>query len=385
MSYGPRKRRQVKKKVEEKGLETFAFLIHPFDIQDVVKKYKIAGKVSPKIVASILKRRRPFVISEISGIKSSTGAEAHGFFVVVPLLPWQFVELEEDYIMEKIAKACKVSQKVGAKIIGLGAFTAIPGGGGRLLANMVDVPITTGNTYTTTLAIKGAEEAAKVMGLSLRNSKTAIVGATGSIGKACAQILAPQVGNLTLVGRDQGRLEEVQSTIKESSGCDADVSCKISKALNEADVVVTVTGAVDSIIYPDDLKPGAIVCDVARPRDVSKLVSEVRDDVLVIDGGIVDVPGKAKFGVDIGLPSGKAEGCIAETIILTLEKRYENYTIGKSINVEMVKEMDALAKKHGFKLTGLRREEKLVTEQKIEEVKANARKAINLKQWTGVG
>ncbi|KKN60932.1 hypothetical protein LCGC14_0526740, partial [marine sediment metagenome] len=48
MSYGPRKRRQVKKKVEQNELETFAFLIHPLDIEDVTKKYKIADKVNPK-------------------------------------------------------------------------------------------------------------------------------------------------------------------------------------------------------------------------------------------------------------------------------------------------------------------------------------------------
>jgi len=384
MSYGVRKRRKAKKRAVENGLETFAFLIHPANIEHVTKKYKIADKVSPKIVASLLKRRPPFVISEITGIKSITGAEAVGFFVVVPLLSWQFYELEEDYVIDKIAKACKVGKKVGAKIIGLGQFTAIPGGGGRLLTNMVDVPITTGNTYTTTSAIEGTKKAAEVMGINLANAKLAVVGATGSIGRACAEILAQEVGSLVLVGRDEYRLEEVQSLIKESSGFESLISTQISKALSDADIVITVTGSADSVIYPDDLKPGAIVCDVARPRDVSKMVSEVRNDVLVIDGGIVTVPGKADFGIDYGPPPGMAEGCVAETILLTLERRYENYTIGKNITVEMVKEMGELAKKHGFKLAGLRREEKLITDEHIENVKKAARKA-GIKQWSGVG
>lgn len=385
MSYGVRKRRQAKKKVQEQGLETFAFLVHPQDIEDVVRKYKIAGKVSPRLVASVLKRRPPFVISEITGIKSATGAEAFGFFVVVPLLSWQFIELEEDYVIEKISKACKKSSKLGAKIVGLGAFTAIPGGGGRILANMVDVPITTGNTYTTASAIQGSKQAAEMMDIKLANAKVAVVGATGSIGRACAEIMASEAGSLVLVGRDQERLEEVQSNIEESSGCHTEVSCQISKALGGSDLVITVTGSVDSIIYPNDLKPGAVVCDVARPRDVSKMVSEVRSDVLVIDGGIVTVPGNVNFGFDFGLPEGLAEGCIAETIILTLERRYENYTIGKNITVDMVKEMAALADKHGFKLAGLRREEQIITEEQIQLVKDNARKAINIRQWTGVG
>lgn len=374
MSYGVRKRRQAKKKVEENGLEAFAFLLHPLNIEDVTKKYKVADKVSPRIVASLLKRRPPFVVSEITGIKSITGTQAVGFFVVVPLLSWQFSELEEDYVLEKLSKACNVGKKVGAKIIGLGAFTAIPGGGGRILANEVDIPITTGNTYTTTLAIEGSKKAAEIMDVDIANAKVAVVGATGSIGRACAEIMAAEAGELVLVGRDQDHLEEVQALIKDSSGFEAETSCKISEALSDADLVITVTGSADSLIYPDDLKAGAIVCDVARPRDVSKLVSEIRNDVLVIDGGIVNVPGNVDFGLDFGPPPRMAEGCIAETILLTLERRYENYTIGKNITVERVKEMGQLAQKHGFKLAGLRRQEELLTDEQIETVKKNAKK-----------
>jgi predicted amino acid dehydrogenase len=42
---------------------------------------------------------------------------------------------------------------------------------------------------------------------------------------------------------------------------------------------------------PNTCSPGSVVCDVARPRDVSAMVAAVRDDILVIDGGMVDVPG----------------------------------------------------------------------------------------------
>ena len=42
-----------------------------------------------------------------------------------------------------------------------------------------------------------------------------------------------------------------------------------------------------AIIEAEDLKPGAVVCDVARPRDVSKEVAQKRNDVLIIEGGVV--------------------------------------------------------------------------------------------------
>ena len=48
-------------------------------------------------------------------------------------------------------------------------------------------------------------------------------------------------------------------------------------------------------------------------------VEKSRDDVLVIDGGMVEVPGKVDFHFDFGFPPGKAYACMAETMILVLE------------------------------------------------------------------
>ncbi|HRF93732.1 MAG TPA: hypothetical protein PLZ51_00995, partial [Aggregatilineales bacterium] len=82
--------------------------------------------------------------------------------------------------------------------------------------------------------------------------------------------------------------------------------------------------AVHAVIEPRHLKPGAVVCDVARPRDVSRLVADQRDDVLVIEGGMVEVPGDVDFHFDFGFPEGKAYACMAETMALALEGRYED-------------------------------------------------------------
>lgn len=351
-------------------MEKFAFLVHPLDINDVAKKYRLATKVSPKVVASLLRRRRPFVIAEIEGIKSLTGVEAVGWFIAVPLLPWQLLQLEEEYVLEKLAKAVKVAKKQGAKIVGLGAYTAIPGNGGQKLAQLVDLPITTGNTYTTATAIDSTLLACQEMEIKPEKAVLAVVGATGSIGQACATILAPRFQKVILVGRDLEKLNHLQESMQELNP-ETETTTDI-KEIKEADVVITVTSAVSAVIQPEDLKSGAVVCDVARPRDVSALVSQLRDDVLVIDGGIVKPPGNVNFNLDFGPPPGLCEGCIGETIILALEQRYESYTLGKNITLAMVKEMNALAAKHGFTLAGLRRFEKMLTKKEIEAVKLRA-------------
>jgi len=137
-------------------------------------------------------------------------------------------------------------------------------------------------------------------------------------------------------------------------------------------MVITVTSALEAVIQPEALKPGAVVCDVARPRDVSKQVAQQRQDVLVIEGGVVAVPGEVNFNFDFGFPPRTAYACMAETMILTLEGRCEDYSLGRNLELARVREIAELADKHGFELAGFRSFEKAVDEETIEQIRRRA-------------
>jgi predicted amino acid dehydrogenase len=147
-------------------------------------------------------------------------------------------------------------------------------------------------------------------------------------------------------------------------------------AIRQADVILTVSSAGEAIILPHHLKPGAVVCDVARPRDVSRKVIEERDDVLVIEGGMVEVPGDVDFHFDFGFPVRMAYACMAETMALAMDHRYTSYTLGKDLTVEQVEAMDDVARRHGFKLGGFRSFERAVSDEHIERIKRNARSSL---------
>ena len=66
---------------------------------------------------------------------------------------------------------------------------------------------------------------------------------------------------------------------------------------------------------------------------------------------------------------------MAETIALALEGRFEDYTLGKHLTRARVQEIDTIAKKHGFRLSGFRSFEREVTPQQIEAVRRNAKNA----------
>ena len=151
--------------------------------------------------------------------------------------------------------------------------------------------------------------------------------------------------------------------------------------LRQADLVLTVTNAIEAVIESHHLKSGAVICDVARPRDVSRQVVEERDDVLVIEGGMVRVPGPVNFNFDFGFPPGMAYACMAETITLALEGRYQSYTLGKDIKLDQVQGIARMAERHGFEVSGFRSFELPVTEAHIDQIRQNTARAQAQLKW----
>jgi predicted amino acid dehydrogenase len=365
-------------------MDNFAFVIHPIDPKrDVARKYPLLGKVLPIRLIDILSGYWPPVyISHITGIQSeATGKEIEGWFVACPYTPQRMVTLKPATVYRKIIQTGHMAERLGAKLLGLGAFTSVVGDAGVTISQGLAMPVTTGDSYTVAVAVMAVKEAARRMDIDLESATAAVVGASGAIGSVCAELLAEDVPQMILIGRpqtpgkSQGQSAERLNRVKDRvtrTGAQAVVTTEIN-SLRQADLVITVTNAVDAIIGPNDLKPGCVVCDVARPRDVSRAVTEERSDILVIEGGMVQVPGPVDFHFNFGFPPRMAYACMAETIALALESRYECFTLGKEIKLERVKEIAAIAQRHGFRLGGLRSFERAITDLEIERIREQAR------------
>lgn len=347
----------------------FAFIIHPIDLGYITKKIKPFKLLPGSLTERIVSHFPVYKASEIKGIKSPF-AETEGWFIICPLTSRQMLELPEPYVLRRIIEAGKLAEKLGAEIVGLGAMTAVVGDAGITVAKNLGIAVTTGNSYTVAMALEGTKRAVEYTGVDMAQAKAVVLGATGSIGSVCAKILASEVGDLTLVSRTHSRLERLAHQILHETGTAVRLTTNTKEALRDADIVMAVTSSVDTIIEPQDLKPGAVVCDVARPRDVSVKVASERPDVLVIEGGVVDVPGdNVQFNFDFGFPPGTAYACMAETMILALEERCENYSLGSDLTVSQVREIQRLGEKHGFKLAGLRSFDRALTPEDLKHFK----------------
>lgn len=353
----------------------FAFVLHPLYVSQYAQKFPFTRYLPERLVEAAFRAVPPFEASHITGIVSATGARAEGWFIALPWTPRVLLAAPTELVYRRLIQAGRIGERLGAGIVGLGAFTKVVGDRGLTVAQALNIGVTTGNSLTVATAIEGALLGARRMGVDVGAAQIAVIGATGAIGAACCRILARQAGGLTLVARTQHRLNALADELRSVGPARVEVTSDVRRAVGAANIVITVSTAIDVLIEPEDLRPGAVVCDVARPRNVSRLVYERRSDVLVIDGGVIEVPGPVDFGLDFGFPPRSCEACMAETIVLALEGRYDDYTLGAEVQLDRVEEIHTLMRKHGFRLSGFRRFERKISDDEVDEIRRAAHSA----------
>jgi hypothetical protein len=209
----------------------------------------------------------------------------------------------------------------------------------------------------------------------LTRGRVMIVGATGSIGAICARLIAQAIRDVVLVSIEPEKLIDLKRKIhEETPGAQVRIATHTEDLIGDCDLIITATSAFGQrVIDITRCKPGAVICDVARPPDISEAEAALRPDVLVIESGEVLIPpGNVDIGYDIGLPPATAYACLAETCLLAMEGRFEDYTLGRNIEMERVKEIYRLFKKHGFQVAGLRSFGVYLTDEDLAERRALA-------------
>ncbi len=198
----------------------FCFVIHPLSLEDVARyEPGAAGKGAP-IVRKIMEWMPPWATAHITGVQTPDGRETEGWFVTAPLLPEQMMEFPREEVYKRIVRAIEIGAELGAEVAGLGAFTGVVGDGGITVAERSPIPVTTGNSLTIAAGIQSFFRGAREMGVDPATATVAIVGATGSIGSACAKLIAPHVKHMVLVARNNTRLQKFYEQMKAELPCE---------------------------------------------------------------------------------------------------------------------------------------------------------------------
>jgi acetylornithine/succinyldiaminopimelate/putrescine aminotransferase/acyl-CoA synthetase (AMP-forming)/AMP-acid ligase II/predicted amino acid dehydrogenase/acyl carrier protein len=380
----------------------FAFLVHPLDERSYADvDPSLAGLSDAQIrrlSESVADNFDPFVVGD-ARVVSATGEAAYGEFVIVARTAAELSRMNYRDALSEIEAAGRLAHKRGARLVGLGAYTSIVTRGGLYLPTERPFALTTGNSFTAYASMKAVAAGLGGLGRELSRSTVAVVGATGSIGRAASLLLAQEARALTLVGNPEHedasrrRLLEVAGEAlfrldglardgrrfaadtfaasalawldarprPASKEAWADIAAEAEKMLDsltltcdnrrwlpQADVLLTAAGAVNSIVNAEHLKAGALVCDISRPSNVSRELKRERPDVHFIDGGVVSLPAGSSLNFNFGLAENHVYACMAETMMLALEGRYQDCSLGLDLDISQVLEFGRRAERHGF-------------------------------------
>lgn len=351
----------------------FAFVIHPLRTSMIANdpRFRWTRYLPERLVELVAAQLPPLYLSRIRGIRSqATGEEAEGLLFSLGTTPREMMRRPPGFTYRRLIRAARMAERMGARLMGLGAFTSVVGDAGLTVAQKTEIGITSGNSLTVAATLEAAKRAVLLMkGGRPERVRAVVIGATGSIGAVCARLLAQAVRDVVLIAPRPERLLALKQQIEaETPGARVTAATHPDAYVGDADLIITTTSSLTGkVINIDKLKPGAVVCDVARPPDVREEDAARRPDVLVVESGEIVLPGEPDFGFDIDMPPGTAYACLAETALLAMEGKYEDYTIGRNIEMERVKEMYRLWQKHGLQLAGLRSFGVYVTDELIAE------------------
>ncbi len=365
------------KSEETSSVERFSFVIHPlsanqFFLSPLLKN--LANTPLASHVEKVASHVPGYHYGKITGIKSPiTGKEVEGDLYMITMTPKMMMKQPPEKMYNALNRMCDMAMKRGSKIIGLGAYTKIVGDAGVTVNERSPIPVTTGNSLSSASTLWAASFAIEKMNLVKKENEiyqgtAMVIGATGSIGKVCAKVLANQWKKIIIAApRPYKILELVRELQEQNPNVEVIGTSSPDRYSSECDLIITSTSAQgESVMDIEKVKPGCVICDVSRPFDITLEDAAKRPDVLVIASGEVELPGDISISHTIGLPGSSVYACLAETALLALEGRFESFSISRDLQYDRVCEIDKIARKHGVKLSAIMGHAGEITEREIE-------------------
>jgi acetylornithine/succinyldiaminopimelate/putrescine aminotransferase/predicted amino acid dehydrogenase len=371
----------------------FAFLIHTTSEEDLIKilplsirkqyskekQYRLvrlfisAGNLDPNPAVCYA--------FELEGPRR----KVRGALVFSPITAESMIRLPKIEKEKLLDEYISIATQCGAKLIGLGAYTSVISRGGSSLVNKYsNLQFTTGNGLTS-IAIAGQF---KEIYKHQEDSRIAVIGSRGSVGRALTSEIFGYVSKITLVGRKNTSLASYQDFIYEliesvarrtdyfqpysltalikkqvserwkkekifEKLCGDKGTARISvrddieACIRESDYIVSCTSEGKAFLDDSRLKKTAFVLDGGRPFD---FLRSSKSNAKIIEAGLVVQPhGKAYGDCNLAIDDSKENlACFSETILLAFSEIRSNYSIGKKIDLNEIDKLSNLSQHYGY-------------------------------------
>ena len=234
-----------------------------------------------------------YAAAHLTGIRTPDGRETEGWFVAAPLLPEQMLALPREEVYARILRAIDIGVELGARDRRAGRLhrggrrrrrhdrraRADPGDDRQLADDRrrraQSVPRRRGDGHRGRGGDGGRRRRDRLDRCGLR------------------ELIAPRVrdSDLRRAQRDPAAQAFVASS-RRACPCELATRSISPPRCASADLVLTATSSTQDVIEPDDLRAGAVVCELSLPHDVSRRVARRTARRAGLEGGNMRVPGE---------------------------------------------------------------------------------------------
>ncbi len=275
----------------------------------------------------------------------NNGESCSGNNWVIPLTPHMVLQ-NQNLALEMTTKACQMAQEQGAEIIGLALMLGKIGRRGQDIRQRVNIPITNGESYLVSNSLQVLMKLFNFFEWDSKRERVAVYGFPSAIGTLLSEGLLSLGIDVTLIAKQTQHAQKLINKISGKYHASLEVAASIREAQRKCKIIFT-AGAGDQIVNTDELAKPAIIIDVSLPRN-----APINDkEVLVVDAGMVSMP-RSSLNISGFFPH-KALPCLTELIILALEERREDYSLGRNLTPGKVNEIGTLGQKYGFEVDTL--------------------------------
>jgi len=299
---------------------------------------------------SSLNRRTFFKTVELQPIYSSTAQSIKGYLFVMPLLPHEIKSfiLEDFKIM--LLDVSKCAREMEINLLGLDGLIPTDLLNDTSFTTQLEVCVNNGTTLVAWSLFEAVYRLLRTRGRNLSDSKIAIYGAAKPAGNLCARKLAEYASKILLIDRDVETIESLRTTIQQTTASvEVETASQETLIQPDADIILLIGEHADACLDFNALKPDTIVCTTL----LHAAGKGVRSNTMFVRAGLMKTPHEGMLYETrkyTGLPAGLLPAEMAETLLLSLENRCSNYSIGTEINIDKMEEIANLAVRHNFEV-----------------------------------
>lgn len=332
-------------------MKTFAFLLHPLNTHQV-KSFWPLTRILPSFFIKSYLRHRDFKILPFKKIKSKKQGEIQGYLIVCPLLAQEIEELmrvNEEFLFDKIISAGSIAEHLGAGIMGLGGYLGIVADKKPMIYKHLKLPVSSGSAFTAWSIFEAVFKLVKEKDWDIKRLNLAQIGPITAVSSLCSRKFSGHVGKIILSGESEEKLLKLKSSLNHLNSLQIQIEQDVSEAVKEADIIINTNSQASEVFNITHLRRESIVCDASVLQIYVKKLKQ-RKDITLIEGRMIKLPNAESGSLNLGLDQELIYPSMAEVMLLALEERLVNYSLGENINIDKLEDIADMAVQHGFEI-----------------------------------